>query len=327
MRKKKKLSEILPEDNGILASINASFPLNFFDDETEEGRARIAAMDYDYIWSNSGEKIASLMARKQYDEETKTLDMTKLVRILGMRYANKWNLMWEALTVEYDILENYNRTETEGIEKEGEAYDDVEEEETTSIDDVELDTGTITDVLDGEENDTGTITDVLDGETNDTGTDTLSIDSEITREEDETSNGSIYGFNSSNASDADKDVREYDESTIEERTDTRTLNLKTERDDETTRTLNTKREIDNENTRTLNTRNTKDRDISSGKTSSKTGRTVEEITRRLTIAGNIGVMSNEQMQEQRLLLLNKWFEFYHDVIYRDLDKILALSIY
>lgn len=327
MKRRKRLNEILPESPGILATINSSFPLNFFDNSTEEGRNRIAAMDYDYIWSNSGEKLASLIAEKQYDEDTETLDMTKLSNIIGMRYADKWNLMWEALTVEYDILENYNRTETESTGRDATETDGLTESVTESVAYTEENTGTITDVLDGEINDSGTITDVLDGETDNTGNDTLTVNGGTTRSEDETIDGDIFGFNSSNASHADKSTRDYDDSTTENRTDTRTLNTKIERDDTNTRTLNTKTETDNTNTKTLNTTKTNNHSANNSKTSNRSGRTIEEITRRLTVAGNIGVMSNEQMQEQRLLLLNKWFEFYQNVVYRDIDNILALSIY
>lgn len=355
MKRRKRLNEILPESPGILATINSSFPLNFFDNSTQEGRNRIAAMDYDYIWSNSGEKLASLIAEKQYNEETETLDMTKLSNIIGMRYADKWNLMWEALTVEYDILENYNRTETESTERDATETDGLTESATESVSDTEANTGTITDVLDGEVkdsgtvtdvldgevNDSGTVTDVLDGETNNSGTDTLATTSSTTRTENETIDGDLFGFNSSNASHADKSTRDYDDSLTESSNETRTLNTKVERDDQNTRTLNTKTETDNQNTRTLNTKTetdnqntrtlnttkTNNRTASNSKSSDRNGRTVEDITRRLTIAGNIGVMSNEQMQEQRLILLNKWFEFYQNVVYRDIDNILALSIY
>lgn len=325
--RRKRLSELLPDDPGILATINASFPLNFFDNTTEEGRARIVAMDYDYIWTSSGEKLASKILEKQYDEETETLNMTKLSNIIGMRYADKWNAMWEALTVEYDILENYNRTETESTGKDGTVTDGFTESVTESVADTEANTGTITDVLDGEVKNTGTETDVLDGETKDTGTDTLVVGGTTTHLEDETTEGKLYGFNSSIASDADKTVRDYDDSTTENRTDTRTLNLKTERDDTNTKTLNTKTETDNTNTQTLNTTKTNNHSANNSKASNRTGRTIEEITRRLNVAGNIGVMSNEQMQEQRLLLLEKWYEFYQNVVYRDIDKVLALSIY
>lgn len=355
MKRRKRLNEILPENPGILATINASFPLNFFDDTTQEGRNRIAAMDYDYIWSNSGEKLASLIAEKQYDEDTETLDMTKLSKIIGMRYAEKWNLMWEALTVEYDILENYNRTETESTDREATETDGLKENVTESVADTEgqtgtitdvldgevKDSGTVTDVLDGEVKDSGTVTDVLDGETNNTGTDNLATTRSTTRTENETIDGDLFGFNSSNASNADKSTRDYDDSLTETGSDNRTLNTKVERDDTNTRTLNTTTETDNTNTKTLNTTtetdNTNTRTLNTTKTnnhtannskaSDRTGRTVEDITRRLTVAGNIGVMSNEQMQEQRLLLLNKWFEFYQNVVYRDIDNILALSIY
>lgn len=327
MKRRKRLNEILPENPGILATINASFPLNFFDDSTQEGRNRIAAMDYDYIWSNSGEKLASLIAEKQYDEETETLNLTKLSNIIGMRYADKWNLMWEALTVEYDILENYNRTETESTDRDATETDGLTESVTESVADTEGQSGTITDVLDGEVKDSETVTDVLDGETKNTVTDTLATTSSTTRTENETINGDIFGFNSSNASHADKSTRDYDDSLTEIRTDDRTLNTKIERDDTNTRTLNTKTETDNTNTKTLNTTKTNNHSANNSKASDRTGRTIEEITRRLTVAGNIGVMSNEQMQEQRLLLLNKWFEFYQNVVYRDIDNILALSIY
>lgn len=327
MKRRKRLNEILPENPGILATINASFPLNFFDDSTQEGRNRIAAMDYDYIWSNSGEKLASLIAEKQYDEDTETLDMTKLSNIIGMRYADKWNLMWEALTVEYDILENYNRTETESTDRESNETDGLTESVTESVNDTEGQSGTITDVLDGEVNDSGTVADVLDGETHNTGTDTLANTRSTTRTENETIDGDLFGFNSSSASNADKSTRKYDDSLTETGSDNRTLNTTVKRDDTNTRTLNTTTETDNTNTRTLNTTKTNNHTANNSKASDRTGRTVEGITRRLTVAGNIGVMSNEQMQEQRLILLNKWFEFYQNVVYRDIDNILALSIY
>lgn len=325
--KRKRLSELLPESPGIIATINASYPLNFLDTETQAGQQRIADMDYDYIWTSSGEKKASDITMKQYDEDTDTFSLARLARIVGMRYADKWNAMWEALTVEYDILENYNRTETESTGKDATETDGLTESITESVADTEANTGTITDVLDGEVKNTGTETTVLDGETKDTGTDTLVVDGETTRAEDETTEGSLYGFNSATASDADKTVRDYDDTTTEDRTDTRTLNLKTERDDTNTKTLNTKTETDNTNTQTLNTSKTNNHTANNSKASNRTGRTIEEITRRLTVAGNIGVISNEQMQEQRLTLLDKWYEFYQNVVYRDIDKVLALSIY
>lgn len=186
-------------------------------------------MDEDYLYVYSGLKPAGAI----FDLE---IDITRISDIIANRYLDKWNRMYDALILEYEILENYNMEETERQ----------------------------TD--DGNQTRTGT----------ETGTDTTnSNSSDTTTVEDQ-----LYGFDSQSPSPADSSKSK----TATSISDNNTFSV----DRSTTATLLDKKTIE----------------------------------RYLTRHGNIGVTTNAQMQEQYLVLQNKWGNFF-ETIFKDMDSVLV----
>ncbi len=71
----------------------------------------------DYFGNHSGEKLISPLIRaalkKEDVTEVNNVIETTLYNILVKKYGNKWARIWEALTAEYDPLQNYDMTEVE----------------------------------------------------------------------------------------------------------------------------------------------------------------------------------------------------------------------
>lgn len=121
-------------------------------------------------------------------------------------------------------------------------------------------------------------------------TDTITRNTEQTGVGNNTNN--IYGFNSTTAVPADGNVNDM-------------TNTSTE-----TGTNNSKINSTNTNDLTSTTNN----DINN----------TEDITRKLTRSGNIGVTTSQQMiQSERDL----WFWVYFDTVFKDVDKYLTINVY
>lgn len=74
-----------------------------------------AAMDMEYLGNRSGLKTPSpLMESFAETFPEGTTSRTQLVAMfLYQRFGDKWTRLWEALKLEYNVIENYSMTETE----------------------------------------------------------------------------------------------------------------------------------------------------------------------------------------------------------------------
>lgn len=214
-------------------------------------------------------------------------------------------------------------------------------------------TETRTDDLTHSKTGTDTLThDVTDERTDDL-TDTLTLNTTDTRTPATVSDNSMYAFNSSTAvpvtsqavSGTDTDRKTGTETTTHagtvtaEKTGTETTLYNTEDADEgtvtTTRegtdtmTYNTTEADDNTVTTTrtgmeTTTYNTSEADTGT-QTHALSGSDSETHTYRMTRSGNIGVTTSQQMIEQERQL---WmWDYFRDVVFRDLDRLLTLPIY
>lgn len=278
----KKLNNIMPDPavKGVFSAISTWAPW--------AGTVDPDTLDIDYIYNHSGYKTVSPMLHRfsEVNEgagngpELSDANLATIGKILKAHYEKNWAHLWETLLAEYEPLENYNRHE-EGTE-------------TTEH------TGTITD--DGSENFTHGHKITEGGTTGRVVNDDLTHGEVVTAGGTETTDRSIYAFDSSNPSPSDKEV--YTPAT------TATHSGTDQRDEDETIThgkTETNSGTDTKLTGNERTLNTED------------GRTYES-----TISGNIGVTTSQQMlQAER----DVWMWDFFTIIYMDIDKICTIPVY
>lgn len=243
-------------------------------------------------------------------------DRTTIASLLYSLFIRKWERLWALFNANYDPLYNYNMTETES--------------ETGNMTIESANTGTITNVLDGENSETliqtGTDTVVTDSTQTNTGTDTVVTDSTrantgtVTDSGTDSNNRGVYGFNSSVSVGSDTengtDTNTRTDNTQEDidSTVTDTKNLSEDVDSTVTDTKNltdrTTGTVDNTNTETRNLSNTEERE--------------NTVTRQTTRQGNIGVTTTQKMFESEIEI---WKWNYFMSVYEDIDSICCLDIY
>ena len=329
MTEKMTIEEIFPVENGLLSTIGEKFTLEFADSY------RLSTMDEEYIYVHSGMKLITRVVEKFYKEGI--LDVSKLSEIIGNRYVRKWNSLWKGLTVEYDILTNYDMTEKENTNRDMD--DTITSKETgtekRTSEDNENKTNSLN--LTSNENktqtdktkftDTGTESRVVMNDGNDTETTTNS--DTINENVDETK--SLFGFNSSSASNSDETNRttssevsgnsKSTKNTSSNYDENYTKNNTSQKDGTITdtgeRTSEENLKYDATISRTENGENSK--------TGNSNKKTIDNIVRTLTRKGNIGVTSSAQLQEQYIKIVESWYDFCK-VVYDDMDSILTLYI-
>jgi len=75
-----------------------------------------SCLDFDYLYSHSGDKLISPLVYKLLEENKTILEtkLNKIVDIISTRYLDKWNKLYQALVVtQYDPIENYSMNELE----------------------------------------------------------------------------------------------------------------------------------------------------------------------------------------------------------------------
>ena len=247
-------------------------------------------LNHQYYINRSGKKIVSPLI-ENYTDNTDSLSSAEKSEIADIVYnifGDKWNKLYELLSLEYNPIHNYDMTETEEIEG-------TNATETTR---------TGTDTTQG----TGTDTITHTGTQATAHTGTIGVSSSESTQG--TTNGNtsteIYGFNSSEGV-PDTDVgtssgvtasKSGTETTTHNDTDTRTDNLT---DTETRNTTDT------------TTHNTTDATEGENTTS-----------RTLTRSGNIGVTTTQQMILSSIDLY-QW-NFFNQV-FEDIDTILTIKTY
>lgn len=213
-----------------------------------------------------------------------------LAQMLWNMYGNRWTRMWDVYQYEYNPGENYDMIER--------MTDD------TTVDQYGK-TVTRTDNLQHSRN--ATQTDNL--QHTKTGTETTTPDiTETTTPDLETSESSkIFGFDSAAGSDSDSSITSATGTSTLERTGTETLQHNT---------------IDAD----TGTRQTTEGGSDTGtQTHAETGSDTHTRNYQLTRSGNIGVTTTQQMLQSDIDL---WvWNYFEDVVFPDIDKVLTIAIY
>lgn len=283
------LNDVFPDwltGAGIFSALN-SFDVPWKEEITP------TLLDIEYHGNYSGSKnVSPVISRILQKDNSETLTNARRAALANTIYslnAVRWKRLWDTLDMEYNPLNNYDMSESEGI--------------TTEVDNTRHNTGTQTNANTGTQTNanTGTVT-----ETN-TGTQTNANTGTVT----DAANGSDvskrYAFNSTGAVNTAEGTVTNGNTRTDNTIETRTDNLTDTRTDNTleTRTDNTTE------TRTDNLTETEDLN--------------REETRTLTRSGNIGVTSSMQLINQERET-DMWNIFY-SVIFPDIDKILTISAY
>ena len=330
-----KLIDVIPTGASILKKIDETQPLAFADSKT------LSVLDEDYLMLYSGMKRASDILTNNLGENEKVdpVIFDKVITIIGNRYVDKWNALWRALTIDYDVIENYNMIEEErsdGQKDEDETTGQTssqtkssESSKTTNISGSSSLTGSNVDTHDLHEAEALGV-DITEHHVLDGHEVTAENNSHVEAEDTKVFN---YGLDS-DAQGAPQERTDRDE------TDTDTNSRTVDTDDVNDNTVKRQESRSNDNTGTLTTATAETGTTSQEGSESLTGtenasgnisgtlkrKSVDALTRTLTRHGNIGVTTSAQMQEQYLKLMKTWRDFF-PIIYTDLDSVLALNIY
>jgi len=266
-------------------------------------------LDIEYHGNYSGSKnVSPVINRILEKDNVGSLTTSRKNTLAGIIYnlnATRWGRLWATLDMEYNPLNNYDMTESEGISTE------VDNTRRNTGTQTNANTGTVTNANTGTQTNanTGTITETNTGTQTNANTGTIS---------DSASGSDVskrYAFNSTGAVNTAEATVTNGNTRTDNTTETRTDDLTDTRTDNTlaTRTDNlTETRTDNTTeTRTDNLTETEDLN--------------REETRTLTRSGNIGVTSSQQMLSQEREV-NIWNIFY-SVIFPDIDKVLTISTY
>lgn len=306
-----------PTSNGIFQTLQA-FEVPWSSDNIAH------ELDRMYHFNRSGDKPISTMVRKTLINGLLTpIGKSACAETALAMYLVNWVKIYETLDLVYNPIENYRMVET------------------MSNDNTEITYGhTNTETLNTNHHKTGTEallhgtteqrTDNLHESISESGTDTDTTTNNTTdtttynTTESELGSSDIYGFNSSDPVGADTDSKSTN------KTGTETLGKSgTITDQKVISHTNTK---DNTGTTTnavtgtdTTTYNTTDTDGGTT-TNAESGKDTHKHSYELTRSGNIGVTTSQQMLQSERDLWQLW-NFFEQVVYKDLDKILVLPIY
>ena len=255
-------------------------------------------LDLDYFGNHSGSKLVSPLVHKLLTENGLSIaNQAKLAALIFYKYNQAWARAWGAITTVYDPLENYHKVEERDPNLTDMRIDNLEYKRTANLTDTRL------------PNLTETVEDKNRKET----FEPRQEDKEVTKSKNhQTTNNSLYGFNSNNPVPSDK-------------SDTSGQNADNESETKITHTGKDTKEFSGQQ---INT--TKGSDVNK-KTGDDTYKTIGSQTYvhygkdKTTTSGNIGVTTNQQMLESEMELRFKWNFF--ESIFKDVDNILTVNIY
>ena len=309
MREKKKLIDVFtdPFSNGIfhnLQAFNVPWKNEYIANELEFS-----------FMSNYGSRNISPMVKISLDDTGK-LTADKIAMIAGTIFnlnRRNWEKQYETMLFEYNPIENYSMTEKHtGTETGLETPTNWKETETqTPTNWKETETQTPTN---WKETETQTPTNWKETETQ-TPTNWIETTKGLQADNEADANNSIYAFNSNSAVKVSESESKVSSKSETERTGT------FQTDKEQTGTFQTDKEqtgtfqTDKEQTGTFQT--------DTERTGTYEDKTTYDTT--LTRKGNIGVTTSQQMieSERELWLWN----FFQNVVFKDVSKALTLSIY
>lgn len=249
------------------------------------------SLNLQYYYNHSGQKNISPLTSAVLGSATSLTDdeKVKLANIAFSMYSKNWKYLYDAIFADYDPIENYNAIEAETIGTSG----------SRSGSGSESNTGTDTHTLSGTDTETITASNLDHESGTDTTTDTTADGTSETVNQ-------IYGYNSSTAANDSTSTTTVNQTVKHETGYGKSVNH------DVSETHST--EYGKTDTETLNlSKSTTDQETTSGNT-----------TRNLTRHGNIGVTTSQQMIESEIELRK---HNYFDIIFKDIDNILTLSIY
>lgn len=249
-------------------------------------------MDIAYLASYSGNKIVAYFINVFIDSETSQLNQQKLADVIWNIYGKNWQRLWDALSSEYDPLNNYDVTENTI-------------RNLTNDRDITKDTNETRD---------STTKDKLDSENtvNQNGTTTSSGTEKVD-----------FGKITNNDSDQ-KDYR-HGFNSLDDVPTTRTISTSTEtQSGSDTTTTSGSVATTNNSTDTLDSTDTITTNITSTIGDTTKDNQVEDENIQRTRKGNIGQNTYQELLRQEFELW-KW-NFYNQV-FSDCDRLLVLSVH
>ena len=350
----KRLNDVLPTGitgSGIFTSLNTINPLPWSEDENISN----IALDIEYFGNISGGKIVSPLIDRIVEGETvSSSELTKISNIIISMYYHKWGKLYDTLNFEYNPIENYDmlevmtnditaiqygktltRTDNLTHSKTGTETETPNTTETRTDNLTHSKTGTETETP----NTTETRTDNLTHSK--TGNESVTYDTNETETPDleNSTENQIFGFNSSVGVDSNSQSVTTTGTNTKTKTGSDTTGYNTQDANTGTQTLaktgtdqttyNTQ-DADT-GTQTLaktgtdqKTYNTQDADTGT-QTNAETGTDTHTRNYRLSRSGNIGVTTAQQMitQEREIRL----WDFFHKVVFPDIDRVMTIQIY
>lgn len=263
-------------------------------------------------WLRSRKKIlTSFIVEEKEDNDT---DLDDYAGDLLTLYGDKWAHLWELFLMDYNPIENYNMTEEGGNinTKTGSLERSGAIERTGSLDR----SGAIG--KSGKEK----VTDNVEYIGKEVFTPSGKIvDSGLDTDNQTTIDNSIYGYNSVNPVNSDKNVQKAGHKNERSYSDNYKEEKSFSNDREDKRSITTEYEdYQEEDTRKDTYNHIKDED-----TRKDTYNNIKDTgSHNLTRSGNIGVTTTQQMAESEIEYRR---HLYFDMVFTDIDKLLTLSIY
>lgn len=305
--KQTRLNDVFPDwltGGGIFSTLQ-TFPVPWKNENIS------AALDMEYHGNISGDKIISPLVEKIKSGDTLTeTEKTMLATSILAIYGVNWGKQWETLSFEYSPIENYRMVERMTDDKTVAEYG----KSTTRTDNLTRQkTGTET----ADINETDTRTDnITHGKT---GTETRTDNLTDTTTPNLTTNteNSVYSFNSSNAVPTGEQEQISTGTNTETHTGTEQKEYNLSETDTGTET--TVRDGTNKTTFDTTVADTGTQTVLDG------GSDTHTRNYELTRSGNIGVTTSQKMIESERML---WmWNFFRDVVFPDIDRVLTLQIY
>ena len=284
-------------------------------------------MDIEYFGNVSGNKIVSpLIDRIVSEDEITPTEKNTISSIIIAMYYEKWEKLYHTFELEYNPIQNYDMVETMTNDETVHEYGKTVQR-----------TDNLTHAKTGTETETDNLTEQRTDNLSAQRTDNLSksVDRSVTETHNTTdtetpnltnnTNNKIFGFNSSVGVDSDSQEMVSTGTT----TNTKTGTVGTETDETETNTgtqttLNTGTQTNNKTGTVEMSHNVTDRDTGTQDTVSG-GTDTDTRNYLLRRSGNIGVTTSQQMiQAERDLWM---WDFFHSVVFPDVDRVLTIPIY
>lgn len=277
-----------------------------------------------YHFNRSGEKNASMLLRNlAIDGELTPIGKGVVASAILAEYLMYWSKIYATLNLEYNPIENYRMTENMSDDITEITYGHTDTEtlntnhhktgtEALQHGTTELRTDNLVENITVSETDNDTVT----NGTTDTTTYNIS--------ESELGSSDTFGFNSTLPVNADADSKSSSKTGTETlgKTGTITDQKSISRSDSKSNTGTTSNAMTGTDTTTYNTTDTD----GGTNTHVESGKDTHSHRYELTRSGNIGVTTSQQMLQSERDLWQLW-NFFENVVFKDIDKILVLPIY